>query len=221
MAKLAAMRYKSYVWPHNPRVYTIDFQREVAVQKFPMGRYRLQDLGLGHRVMKGEGEFKGEGAYDEFKKLACVFYDGGSGPLIHPIWQASDAYFVELSLAQEPRPDYVRYTFTFWEEAGETPGLKEISAAQGETASQTASQTGSQMGSQTGSGSGTQGGSIVQVQSQSKSAASTAVWHTVKKGETLWGISKKYGVALVEVIALNPQIKNPNLIYPGEKVRVK
>lgn len=210
MAKLAAMRYKSYVWPHNPRVYTIDYQREVAVQKFPLGSYRLQDLGLGHRVMKGEGEFEGEGAYDEFKKLACIFYDGGPGPLIHPIWQASDAYFVELSLAQEPRPDYVRYTFTFWEEAGETPGLKEVSAVQGEV-TQTGTQT--ETGAQSGSG--------VQVQSQSKSAASAAVWHTVNKGETLWGISKKYGVALVEVIALNPQIKNPNLIYPGEKVRVK
>ena len=28
-------------------------------------------------------------------------------------------------------------------------------------------------------------------------------------------------LGLTEVIALNPQIKNPNLIYPGEEVRVK
>ena len=34
----------------------------------------------------------------------------------------------------------------------------------------------------------------------------------------LWGIAKRYGVALADLIAANPQIKNPNLIYPGDRV---
>ncbi len=118
--KLAAMRYKGYVWPHNPRTYTIDYQRNVAVQKVPFGRYHLQDLGLTRRVMRGEGEFVGEGAYDEFKRLASVFYLPGPGPLIHPVWQAAEVYFVDLSLRQEPRADYVAYSFTFWESSTET-----------------------------------------------------------------------------------------------------
>ena len=118
--KLAAMRYKDYVWPHNPRTYTIDYQRNVAVQKVPFGRYHLQDLGLTRRVMRGEGEFVGEGAYDEFKRLASVFYLPGPGPLIHPVWQAAEVYFVDLSLRQEPRADYVAYSFTFWESSTET-----------------------------------------------------------------------------------------------------
>ncbi|MBQ2925658.1 MAG: DNA circularization N-terminal domain-containing protein, partial [Ruminiclostridium sp.] len=109
------MQYKGYVWPHNPRTYTIRYQRQVAVHKVPFGRYAMQDLGLTRRVMTGEGEFYGPTAYEEFKKLASVFYEGGAGPLIHPVWQSSKAYFVELALAQEPRKDYVRYTFTFWE----------------------------------------------------------------------------------------------------------
>lgn len=57
----------------------------------------------------------GEGAYGEFKKLATVFYAGGPGLLVHPVWQTSNAYFVELSLRQEPRADYVGYSFAFWE----------------------------------------------------------------------------------------------------------
>ena len=118
--KLAAMRYKDYVWPHNPRTYTIDYQRNVTVQKVPFGRYHLQDLGLTRRVMRGEGEFAGEGAYDEFKRLASVFYLPGPGPLIHPVWQAAEVYFVALSLQQEPRADYVAYSFTFWESSTET-----------------------------------------------------------------------------------------------------
>ena len=125
MAELAAMRYKDYVWPHNPRVYTIEYHRDMAVQKFPMGVYHLQDLGRSYRVLKGEGEFVGPEAYDQFKELATLFYAGGTGPLIHPVWQPASAYFVELSLRQEPRPDYVSYTFTFWEGPSETPGLKE------------------------------------------------------------------------------------------------
>ena len=36
------MQYKSYVWPHNPRTYRITYQRQVAVQKVPFGRYAPQ-----------------------------------------------------------------------------------------------------------------------------------------------------------------------------------
>lgn len=79
--ELTPMQYKSYVWPHNPRTYTIQYVRKVAVHKVPFGRYAMQDLGLGRRVMKGEGEFYGAGAYEEFKKLASVFYHSGPGDL--------------------------------------------------------------------------------------------------------------------------------------------
>ena len=40
-------------------------------------------------------------------------------------------------------------------------------------------------------------------------------------GETLWSISLLYGTTVENLVKLNPQIKNPNLIYPGEQVRVK
>ena len=113
---LTPMQYKSYVWPHNPRTYRITYQRQVAVQKVPFGRYALQNLGLTRRVMEGEGEFFGPEAYDEFRKLASVFYQEGPGMLIHPVWQSANVYFVGLALAQEPKQDYVRYTFTFWED---------------------------------------------------------------------------------------------------------
>lgn len=110
------MRYKDYVWPHNPRVYTIDYERSMAENKVPYGLYHLQDLGRRHRVMRGEGEFAGPDAYAQFGALANVFYGPGPGVLIHPLWQAARAYFVELKLMQEPRPDYVSYSFVFWED---------------------------------------------------------------------------------------------------------
>ncbi len=44
--------------------------------------------------------------------------------------------------------------------------------------------------------------------------------HTVVKGDSLWKIAVQYQAGLSEIIAANPQFKNPNLIYPGDKVYV-
>ena len=189
--ELSPMRYKSYTWPHNPRVYSIDYERKMAVHKTPFGLFRLQDLGRTNRIMEGEGEFVGQGAYALFGQMANVFYDGGPGLLVHPLWQAANAYFVSLRLEQEPRPDYVRYSFTFWEDDSWYTGLATKELA--ETYSG---------GSQSSSGSG-------------------ASYHQVVKGDTLWGLAQRYGLTLTELIALNPQIKNPNLIRVGEEVRVR
>jgi len=43
---------------------------------------------------------------------------------------------------------------------------------------------------------------------------------TVKKGDTLSEIAQDAGITLKELIKLNPQIKNPNLIKPGQAVIV-
>ena len=109
------------------------------------------------------------------------------------MWQSAKAYFAALSLKQEPRADYVSYAFEFWEcYDGYQEGLREIV---GETG-----------------GTGNTG---------SSSAGSGAAYHTVTAGETLWSISLRYGTTVEALVNLNPQLKNPNLIYPGEQVRVK
>lgn len=112
---LTKMQYKSFCWPNNPANYAIAFRRETSVLKFPEGLYQIQDLGRTCRVMTGSGEFYGPKAYDTFKALAMVFYEQKPGVLIHPIWQCSSAYFTQLQLLQEPRQDYVAYTFEFLE----------------------------------------------------------------------------------------------------------
>lgn len=185
---LTPMRYKDYIWPFNPATYSISYERQVAAHKVPFGRYYMQDLGMNCRVIRGQGEFVGEFAYDEFKRLASVFYQEGPGLLIHPLWQISNAYFTALKLEQEPRPDYVRYSFEFQERYD---GYREelASAAAPETSAPSAA------------------GQAVQ-----------AKVHVVSSGDTLWGIAKKYGVSLEALRENNPEIKNPNLIYPGNKV---
>lgn len=47
--------------------------------------------------------------------------------------------------------------------------------------------------------------------------------HTVVPGESLWAISAKYygsGNYYHRLVAANPQIPNPNVIHPGDVVRV-
>ncbi|HEY8350540.1 MAG TPA: SafA/ExsA family spore coat assembly protein [Clostridia bacterium] len=44
--------------------------------------------------------------------------------------------------------------------------------------------------------------------------------YTVKSGDTIWKIAAKHQVGMSEIIAANPQIKNPDLIYPGQKITI-
>lgn len=54
----------------------------------------------------------------------------------------------------------------------------------------------------------------------SKKTTSTKKYYTIKSGDTLSGIAAKYGTT-VSWLAKTNGIKNPNLIYPGTKIRVK
>lgn len=190
---LAPMRYKGFTWPHNPRIYSIDYERKMAVNKVPFGTYYLQDLGRTRRVMRGEGEFVGPEAYAQFGALANTFYEEGPGLLIHPLWQTANAYFVELRLEQEPMPNYVKYSFAFWEDTDLYSG----SAVQLDGSAGGAGQESGETG----------GGGAARL-------------HQVVRGDTLWGLALTYGLTMQELIGLNPQIKNPNFILPGDEVRV-
>ncbi len=52
---------------------------------------------------------------------------------------------------------------------------------------------------------------------QSTQAAMT---HTVRRGDTMWKIAATYKVGTSEIISANPQVKNPDLIYPGDVLTI-
>ena len=45
-------------------------------------------------------------------------------------------------------------------------------------------------------------------------------YYTVKKGDTLSAIAVKYHTTVNKLMALNPHIKNANLIYVGDVIRL-
>ena len=51
-------------------------------------------------------------------------------------------------------------------------------------------------------------------------ATSTKEYYTIKSGDTLSAIAKKYGTTVNQLVSWN-NIKNANLIYPNQKIRVK
>jgi prophage DNA circulation protein len=179
------MRFKNYVWPHNPKTFEVTDVRRLTVNPVPFGRWTVTDMGCEARVLKGEGEFVGDDAYDEFMKLKAVFDEGTPGVLVHPVWQAVRVWFSALYLRQEPLQNFVSYAFEFVED--ESRPL-------------------------------TSGAAVSTGSKSSQSGASRT--YTVKKGDSLWRIAKMYNLTLNQIIKLNPQIKNPNLIYVGQTVYV-
>ena len=49
---------------------------------------------------------------------------------------------------------------------------------------------------------------------------SAATTHTVVAGDSMWKIAVKYQVGLDEIKKANPQIQNPDLIYPGQVLTI-
>mgnify|MGYP001851293534 FL=1 len=46
------------------------------------------------------------------------------------------------------------------------------------------------------------------------------VYYVVKDGDTLYGIARRFGITLNEILEYN-DISNPNLIYPGQTIRIE
>ena len=65
-----------------------------------------------------------------------------------------------------------------------------------------------------------EGSNTLEETKKDNASGSQTQWHTVVRGDTLWKLANLYGLSLSELVALNPEIKNPNLIYVGQKVRV-
>lgn len=51
-------------------------------------------------------------------------------------------------------------------------------------------------------------------------ARAASLSHTVAPGDTMWKLAVQYQVGTSEIIQANPQIGDPNLIYPGQVLQI-
>lgn len=62
--------------------------------------------------------------------------------------------------------------------------------------------------------------SVAAITVMAMSVSALAATHTVMRGDTMWKIASRYKVGTSEIISANPQIKNPDLIYPGNVLAI-
>lgn len=44
--------------------------------------------------------------------------------------------------------------------------------------------------------------------------------YTVRPGDTMWKIAVRYQIGVTELIKANPQLRNPNMIYVGQRINI-
>lgn len=117
------MSYKGVSWPRNPDHYRQEYLREPTYEKTIEGETVFVGMGPLKLTITGSGAFFGASAYDNFKALSNLFKQTTVGALYHPVWGTVQAFFTKLELTQEPKADYVAYSFTFTgaDENGEIP----------------------------------------------------------------------------------------------------
>ena len=46
-------------------------------------------------------------------------------------------------------------------------------------------------------------------------------YYTIKRGDTLSALAARFGTTIAQLMKLNPHIKNANLIYAGDTIRIR
>lgn len=107
------LTFRTFVWPQNPEILRHNYLREPVYIKDDNGNTVFSGMSAGKCTITGSGVFFGDTAYADFRKLMALFEEGTCGTLGDPTWGNYNVYLTELALTQEPRSDYVAYSFTF------------------------------------------------------------------------------------------------------------
>ena len=205
MQKLASIVYKDFIFPNNPATTSYKIDRSYVKHKYPeLSGAELEDLGSNACIITGSGEFFGQDAYTHWNRLLKEYKKGGIGNVSHPIFtDITRGLMVSLSADIEPTPQYVKYSFEIV--ADTEPSISECLGKYISVLSSSVPASDASSGGSNGNGS--------------------EFVHVVVSGECLSVIcaryAKKYNTKISwQKIATYNNMKNPHLIYPGDRIKI-
>lgn len=107
-----ALKFKDFIWSNDPHTYREVLSRE-PLYTTSGGETSYTGMSAMGRIMTGSGVFFGEDAYERFRQLLELAEETSPGELQHPVWGSRYCYLTRLELVQEPREDFVSYSFEF------------------------------------------------------------------------------------------------------------
>ena len=54
----------------------------------------------------------------------------------------------------------------------------------------------------------------------SAAGAAAKGYYVMQEADTLWSVAQRYDLRMRELLAMNPEIANPNHVRAGQKVRI-
>lgn len=112
------MSYGNFIFSHLPAKIEVTSERKIAERKIPDAANAVWDFGDNGRIIKGEGEFFGVSALEQFENLRKVVQSGGCHVLYLPALGKITAVCSSLKLLEEDHENAVAYSFVFREVCG-------------------------------------------------------------------------------------------------------
>lgn len=113
--KHGILRFMGYTLHHNPHTLDVTSSANISQYNIPDFTAITQNTGNNPTVVKGEGVFYGENAFEQYMELKSLSKNCKAGVLsvsgINPFY----AYLSQIKLKCTPVDEYVEYTFTFTE----------------------------------------------------------------------------------------------------------
>ncbi len=119
---MTAMRYKDFIFPHNPKRIQVSYRAATAALHCPHLGSVVQNLGPRCRVVTGQGAFFGAGAAAQFAALEQLAGQQEAGYLFVPSLTPFKAYLTQLTFLGEGDGSVLFYSFEFVEQTAMQKG---------------------------------------------------------------------------------------------------
>lgn len=109
------MQFGTFIWPNDPEILRMKFQRKVVLEEGGNGIWSIVSNTRMGRTYECEGVFYGSNAYSSVQALASLHIAGNPALLTHPQWDTVNALLSEMEVTEGPGENLLKYKLTFIE----------------------------------------------------------------------------------------------------------